>query len=69
MMREGRSLRDRHCAFADAAAMPENGPDLEFAKPFFWQPKQTKIKVEFWVDEAVHKYWISDVAACPCRSN
>ena len=49
--------------------LAENGPDLEFAKPFFWQPKQTKIKVEFWVDEAVHKYWISDVAACPCRSN
>jgi len=49
--------------------LAENGPDLEFAEPFFWQPEQTKVKVEFWVDEAVHKYWISDVAACPCRGN
>ena len=47
----------------------ENGPDLEFAEPFFWQPEQTKVRVEFWVDEAVHKYWISDAAACPCRGN
>ena len=49
--------------------LAENGPDLEFAEPFFWQPEQTKVRVEFWVDEAVHKYWISDVAACPCRGN
>ena len=49
--------------------LAENGPDLEFAEPFFWQPEQTKVRVEFWVDEAVDKYWISDVAACPCRGN
>ncbi len=49
--------------------LAENGPDLEFAEPFFWQPEQTKVRVEFWADEAVHKYWISDVATCPCRGN
>jgi hypothetical protein len=49
--------------------LAENGPDLEFAEPFLWQPEQTKVRVEFWVDEAVHKYWISDVATCPCRGN
>ena len=49
--------------------LAENAPDLEFAESFFWQPDQTKVRVEFWVDEAVHKYWISDVAACPCRRN
>ena len=49
--------------------LAENGPDLEFAESFFWQPQQTKVRVEFWVDEAVHKYWIGEVAACPCRGN
>jgi len=46
-----------------------NGPDLEFAQPFVWQPGQTSVRVEFWADEAVHKYWISDVATCPCRGD
>jgi hypothetical protein len=49
--------------------LAENGPDLEFAEPFFWQPGPTRVRVEFWADEAVHKYWIEDVAACPCRAN
>ena len=45
----------------------ESGLDQEFAQPFFWRPGQTSVRVEFWVDEAVHKYWIDEVAACPCR--
>lgn len=49
--------------------LAENGPDLEFAESFFWQPDQTRVRVEFWVDEAVHKYWINDVATCPCRGS
>jgi len=49
--------------------LAENAPDLEFAEPLFWQPGQTRVRVEFWADEAVHKYWVSDVAACPCRGN
>ena len=49
--------------------LAENAPDLEFAEPLFWRPGQTRIRVEFWADEAVQKYWISDVATCPCRGN
>ena len=26
------------------------------------------VRVEFWTDEAVDRYWVADVAACPCRS-
>ena len=49
--------------------LAENGPDLEFAEPFFWRPGPTSVRVEFWADEAVHKYWIEEVAACPCRTS
>jgi len=49
--------------------LAESGLDLKFFEPFFWRPDQTQVRVEFWIDEAVHKYWISDVAACPCRGN
>ena len=45
----------------------ENGLDQEFAQPFIWRPGQTSVRVEFWVDEAVHKYWVGEVATCPCR--
>ena len=45
----------------------ESGLDQEFAQPFFWRPGQASVRVEFWVDEAVHKYWIGEVATCPCR--
>ena len=49
--------------------LAENAPDLEFAEPFIWRAPQTKVRVEFSADEAVHAYRIDDVAACPCRGN
>ena len=49
--------------------LAENGLDLEFAEPFFWRPGPTSVRVEFWADEAVHNYWIDEVATCPCRAN
>ena len=49
--------------------LAENAPDLEFAEPFIWREAQTRIRVEFWADEAVHNYWIGEVATCPCRGN
>lgn len=49
--------------------LSENAPDLEFAEPLFWKSERTSVRVEFWADEAVQKYWVSDVAACPCRAN
>ena len=47
----------------------ETAPDLQFAEPFFWRAEETRIRVEFGADEAVDRYWISDVAACPCRGS
>ncbi len=49
--------------------LAENGPDLEFTEPLVWRATQTKVRVEFWADEAVRDYTISDIAACPCRGN
>jgi hypothetical protein len=49
--------------------LAENAPDLSFVEPFVWRLGQKKVAVEFWVDEAVHKYWIAEVAACPCRGD
>ena len=46
-----------------------NGLDVEFAEPLVWRPGATKVRVEFWADEAVDKYWIDQVAACACRAN
>ena len=45
----------------------ENAPDLEFVEPLIWHAGETKVRVEFWTDEAVQKYWIADVASCRCR--
>jgi hypothetical protein len=47
--------------------LAENAPDLTFTEPLEWQLGQKKVVVEFWANEAVHKYWIEEVAACPCR--
>ena len=47
--------------------LAENAPDLAFIEPFTWRLGQKSIAVEFWANEAVHKYWIDEVAACPCR--
>jgi hypothetical protein len=49
--------------------LAENAPDLTFTEPFLWRLGQQKVVVEFWANEAVHKYWIEEVAACPCRGN
>jgi hypothetical protein len=45
----------------------ESAPDLEFAEPFIWRSEQTTVRVEFWADEAVGRYWIADIAPCACR--
>jgi hypothetical protein len=49
--------------------LAENAPDLTFTEPLIWRLGQEKVVVEFWANEAVHKYWIEEVAACPCRSD
>jgi hypothetical protein len=49
--------------------LAENAPDLTFTEPFIWRLGEKSVVLEFWANEAVHRYWIEDVAACPCRSN
>jgi hypothetical protein len=47
--------------------LKENGPEIEFREQFIWRPASVTVSVDFWADEAVERYWLSDVAACPCR--
>jgi hypothetical protein len=47
--------------------LAENAPDLSFIEPFVWHAGENMVRVEFWADEAVHEYWIADVARCTCR--
>lgn len=47
--------------------LSETAPDLAFIEPFLWRPGRMSVRVEFWADEAVGRYWIADVAQCPCR--
>ena len=49
--------------------LAENAPDLTFTEPVIWSLGQKSVAVEFWANEAVHKYWIEEVAACPCRGD
>ena len=44
----------------------DSAVDLEFTEPFIWRDRETAVRVEFWADEAVGRYWIADVAVCPC---
>jgi hypothetical protein len=45
----------------------ENAPDTEFVETFSWKPDLNVISKEFWVDEAVGAYRVSEVPSCPCR--
>lgn len=47
--------------------LAEGAVDLEFTEPFIWKQGQAAVRVEFWADEAVERYAIADVAACPCK--
>ena len=63
-----RNARPRRGSIRWASFVPQRaGLYQEFAQPFIWRPGQTSVRVEFWVDEAVLKYWIGDVATCPGR--
>jgi hypothetical protein len=45
----------------------ENAPDTEFVETFQWKPEFNLISKEFWVDEAVGAYRVSEIEPCPCR--
>ncbi len=47
--------------------LKENGLEVEFREQFIWRPASVEVSVDFWADEAVEGFWLSNVAACPCR--
>jgi hypothetical protein len=67
------SVDASHCATTAGrfelgfSRLKENGPEVDFREPFTWHAPVTKVSVDFWADEAVESYWLSDVAPCPCR--
>jgi hypothetical protein len=44
----------------------ENGVEVEFSEKFTWSSPAVRVAVDFWADEAVERYWISNVSACVC---
>ena len=47
--------------------LKENGLDIDFQEQFVWEPDLVEVSVDFWADEAVAEYRLSNIAACPCR--
>jgi hypothetical protein len=47
--------------------LKENGLDIDFQEQFVWKPDLVEVSVDFWADEAVAEYRLSNIAACPCR--
>ena len=47
--------------------LKETGPDIDFQEQFMWKPDLVEVSVDFWADEAVEGYRLSNIAACPCR--
>jgi len=47
--------------------LKENGIEIEFREQFMWRPDSVGVSVDFWADEAVERYWLDNVATCPCR--
>jgi hypothetical protein len=46
--------------------MKENAVEIEFSEKFTWSPPVVTVAVDFWADEAVERYWITNVSACVC---
>jgi hypothetical protein len=44
----------------------ENAPDIEYVETFQWVPDLNVISKQFWADEAVGAYRVSEVHPCPC---
>ena len=67
------SVDASHCATTSGrfaisfSRLKETAPDLEFQEQFIWLPPSVTVSVDFWPDEAVERYWLSDIVACPCR--
>jgi hypothetical protein len=46
--------------------LKEIGPEIEFRERFAWPSPSVTVEVGFWADEAVERYWIDNIAPCPC---
>jgi hypothetical protein len=46
--------------------LKENGMEVDFREKFIWSTPAVNVGVDFWADEAVERYWIDSVQACPC---
>jgi hypothetical protein len=44
----------------------EMGLDVLFAQKFQWKPGPIEVSLDFWWDENVEDYWISDIPSCGC---
>ena len=47
--------------------LKDEAPDLQFTERFTWRPGQTRVSLDFWWDESVSSYRVSNIAACQCR--
>jgi hypothetical protein len=62
----------RHCAESSGmfeirfVRLKEFGPDLLFTERFKWSADMVEVSLDFWWDEAVGDYWISDIPSCRC---
>jgi hypothetical protein len=45
----------------------EGAPEIAFQEQFVWRPASVTVSVDFAADEAVDRWWLSEIAACPCR--
>ncbi len=48
--------------------LKENAPDIDFQRQFTWHSPFVQVSVDFWADEAVERYWLNNIASCPCRN-
>ncbi len=62
-----RGLVGRCIPLRDDVRLKEIGTEIEFREQFIWRPDEVEVSVDFWADEAVERYWLTNVAACPCR--
>jgi hypothetical protein len=49
--------------------LQEVGPDADFRERLSWRASSVKVELEFAGTEAVQRYWIENVSACPCTGN
>ena len=49
--------------------LQEVGPDADFRERLTWRAPSVKVELEFAGIEAVQRYWIENVSACPCTGN